>query len=243
MTESISSDPHNNSSDTSSLLGALNDNDRALVIDRCEKVSLKLGAVLSEALSVPKYIHFPLHGVVSTLARYGDGRVIEMATVGNEGCTGLGIIVGGDHELALQLVQSEGEALALRLADFRRLRTELPSFDAILSNYAQAYIFQILVGAACNGRHTLNERLARWLLQMQDRSRHRKLVITQEILAEMLGVRRQSVTLAAGALQEAGLIAYRRGAIEVLDRPKLEAASCECYTMVRATYERLLPQK
>lgn len=243
MNESLSSGRQTTLSTPPLLLGAFTSSDRAVIINSSEKVPLKLGTVLVEALTVPKFIYFPLHGVVSTIARYGDGRSIEMATVGNEGCTGIGIITGGEHELAMQLVQSEGEALALRLTDFRRLRTELPSFNAMLTNYSQAYIFQILVGGACNGRHSLNERLARWLLQMQDRSGQRKMVITQEILAEMLGVRRQSVTLAAGALQEAGLISYRRGAIEILDRAGLEAASCECYAMVKSAYERLLPQE
>ena len=228
---------------TSQLLGALDAADRQTIIDSCDEVPLSLGDVLIEAQTVPKFVYFPLRGVVSTIARYRDGRTIEMATVGNEGCTGIGIISGGEHELAVQLVQSEGEALALRLPDLKRLMTELPSFKEVLTNYLQAYIYQILVSGACNGRHGLNERLARWLLQMQDRSGRQKLVMTQEILAEMLGVRRQSVTLAAGALQEAGLLSYRRGTIEVLNREGLEAASCECYAMVRTAYERFLPQK
>jgi CRP-like cAMP-binding protein len=141
------------------------------------------------------------------------------------------------------VVQSDGAALAIPLADFMHLASELASFKVLLSNYARAFTYQILVSGACNGRHSLNERLARWLLQMQDRAGCPQLSLTQELLAEMLGVRRQSVTLAAGALQEAGLISYRRGTVEILDRNRLKDAACECYGLINAMYEELIPEE
>ncbi|MBS0232818.1 MAG: Crp/Fnr family transcriptional regulator [Proteobacteria bacterium] len=225
------------------MLQALAPGDRSLIERSCREVPLRLGEILVEAQNAPRNIYFPTRGVVSTIARYRDGSSIEMATIGREGCTGIGVILGGNRELATQLVQAEGTALALPLADFNRLASSLVSFKALLASYAQAFTYQVLISGACNGRHSLNERLARWLLQMQDRASSARMSLTQELLAEMLGVRRQSVTLAAGALQEAGLIAYRRGTVEILDRDALKEAACECYDMVNIIYDQLLPQK
>ena len=176
------------------------------------------------------------------VAVFADRTTVEMATVGREGLVGIGNILGGEHALARYVVPIPVLALAIEASRFRDVLRDSPELRATCNAYAQAFLGEALQTAACNSVHMVEERCARWLLMSHDRSDDDTLALTQEYLADMLGVCRSTVTLAAGALQRAGLIRYRRGAITVLDRLGLEAASCECYRIIRAQYERLLPR-
>jgi CRP-like cAMP-binding protein len=177
------------------------------------------------------------------VAVFADRTTAEMATVGHEGLIGIGNILGGEHALARYVVPMPAQVLAIEAAQFRGALRASPELRATCNAYAHAFLGEALQTAACNSVHMVEERCARWLLMSHDRSDGGTLALTQEYLADMLGVCRSTVTLAAGALQRAGLIRYRRAAITVLDRPGLEAASCECYQVIREQYERLLPRR
>jgi hypothetical protein len=159
-----------------------------------------------------------------------------MATTGREGMIAVDVVLGGDVALARFLVQVPGSALTIGIEPFRRVQAEIPGFAAMLLAYAQAYLVQIQQSVACNGVHSLEQRAARWLLMMRDRS-DSSFPLTQEILAQMLGVSRTAVNLTARSLQRAGLISYRRGIIRILDHEGLEDLSCECYWIVRRDFE------
>jgi len=187
------------------------------------------------------HIFFPDSGVVSVVAVYGDGRIIEMATVGREGCTSVQAIVGATTSSVRLLVQIPGGAAKMSQAAFSAAMESMPAFRNLMHAYMQAFLEQVLVSVACNGAHSLKQRLARWLLMMRDRSDDDRLQITQSLLAEMLGVQRPTITNAARELEAAGLIARGRRQLTVLDRPGLVAASCECYLLVRARIAFHLP--
>ena len=187
------------------------------------------------------HVFFPDTGVVSVVAVYADGSIIEMATIGREGCTSVQAIFGATRSSVRLLVQIPGGAAKMSLAAFTRAMESMPSFRSVMYAYAQAFIEQILVSVACNGAHSLKQRLTRWLLMMRDRGDDDALQITQSLLAEMLGVQRPTITNAFRELEGAGLIARGRRQVTMLDRPGLTAASCECYQLVRARLGFHLP--
>jgi CRP-like cAMP-binding protein len=188
------------------------------------------------------FIYFPDSGVVSVVAVYADGSVIEMATIGREGCTSVQAIFGARSSSVRLLVQIPGSASRLSRAAFTRAMESMPSFRSLMYAYAQAFLEQVLVSVACNGAHSLKQRLARWLLMMRDRGDDDSLPISQSLLAEMLGVQRPTVTNAAKELERAGLIERGRRQVTILDRQGLMGASCECYKLVRTRLSFHLPK-
>jgi CRP-like cAMP-binding protein len=206
-----------------------------------EFIRCQSGQILLDADGSLDSVYFPESGVVSVVAVYADGNVIEMATIGREGCTGVQAAFGAKSSSVRLLVQIPGGAARMSRAVFSRAMKSMPSFRGLMLAYVQAFIEQVLVSVACNGRHSLKERLARWLLMMRDRSDDDVMPITQNLLAEMLGVQRPTITHAIAELEEAGLIARGRRQITLLDRQGLIAASCECYQLVRERVASHLP--
>ena len=188
------------------------------------------------------HVLFPDSGVVSVVAVYADGSIIEMATIGREGCTSVQAIFGAERSSVRLLVQIPGDATRMSREAFTRATGSMPSFRSLMYAYAQAFLEQVLVSVACNGAHSLKQRLARWLLTMRDRGDDDALLITQSLLAEMLGVQRPTVTNAARELERVGLIARGRRQVTILDRPGLVEVSCECYLLVRARVASHLPK-
>jgi CRP-like cAMP-binding protein len=207
-----------------------------------ERIPCERGQVLLDADSALGHVFFPDSGVVSVVAVYADGSIIEMATIGREGCTAVQAIFGAKSSSVRFLVQIQGSATKMSHAAFTRAMGSMPSFRRLMYAYVQAFLEQVMVSVACNGAHSLKERLARWLLMMRDRDDDDALQITQNLLAEMLGVQRQSITNVAGELERAGLIARGRRKVTILDRQGLVDASCECYRLVRSRVAVLLPK-
>ncbi len=183
---------------------------------------------------------FPLSGMISLVALMSGGLGAEVATVGNEGMVGLPSILGAASSPFHVMAQLDGDAIRIPAHQLERSLPGLPHLSSLLGTYSQAFFVQTAQNAACNGLHSVSERGARWLLTTHDRADGDEFFLTQEYLAFMLGVSRQSVGHAVSGLQDQGLISYSRGAMHVLDRPGLEAASCECYETVRAEFSRLL---
>ena len=204
---------------------------------RCER-----GQILLDLDASIDHVFFPNSGVISVVAVYSDGNVIEMATIGREGCAGVQAFFGAKRSSARLLVQIPGSAARMSRAAFNRAMKSIPSFHGLMSAHVQAFLEQVLVSAACNGRHSLKQRLARWILMMRDRSDADVMPITQDLLAELLGVQRPSLTHTVAALQKAGLISRSRRQITILDRKGLIKASCECYQLVRERVASHLPQ-
>ena len=198
--------------------------------------------VLLDADSSLDHVFFPDSGVVSVLAVYADGNIIEMATIGREGCTGIQAVFGAKRSSAQFLVQIPGSAARMSRKAFMRAMQSMPSFRSLMHAYMHAFLEQVMVSVACNGAHSLKERLARWLLMMRDRSDGDDLPITQGLLAEMLGVQRPTITNAARELERAGLIERGRRQVTILDRRGLAEASCECYQLVRTRVAFHLPK-
>ena len=188
------------------------------------------------------HVFFPDSGVVSVVAVYADGSIIEMATVGREGCTGVQAVLGAKRSSVQLLVQIPGSAAKMSRVAFTQAMQSMPSFRSVMDAYVQAFLEQVMVSVACNGAHSLKQRLARWLLMMRDRSDGDALPITQDLLAEMLGVQRPTITNAARELERAGLIERGRREITILDRQGLTEATCECYQLVRARLAFHLPK-
>ena len=207
-----------------------------------EQIRCRRDQILMDADSSLDHIFFPDIGVVSVVAVYANGSVIEMATIGREGCTAVQAVLGAKNSSVRLLVQIPGSAPKMSRAAFTRAMGSMPSFRNLMYAYAQAFLEQVLVSVACNGAHSLKERLARWLLMMRDRGDDDALQITQNLLAEMLGVQRPTITNAAHELERAGLIDRGRSQITILDRQGLMAASCECYQLVRARVAFHLPK-
>jgi len=204
---------------------------------RCEREQ-----VLMNADSPIDHVFFPDSGVISAVAVYADGTIIEMATIGREGCSAVQAVFGAKQSSVRLLVQIPGGATQMSRATFTRALASMPAFRALMNAYVQAFLEQVMVSVACNGAHSLKQRLARWLLMMRDRGDDDTLQITQGLLGEMLGVQRPSITNAAKELERAGLIVRGRRQVTILDRPHLLAASCECYQLVRARVAALLPK-
>jgi len=228
--------PHQNH-----LLDALPAVDYDRLAPHLELVPMRLGDVLYESGAKLRYVYFPTTCIVSLLYVMEDGASAEIAIVGNEGILGISLFMGGDTTPSRAVVQSAGHAFRLRA---ELLKDEFGRFGPtmhLLLRYTQALITQMAQTAVCNRHHSVDQQLCRWLLLSLDRLQSNTLAMTQELIANMLGVRREGVTEAAGKLQDAGLINYRRGTITIVDRAGLEAKVCECYQVVRAEFDRLLP--
>jgi CRP-like cAMP-binding protein len=224
------------------LLLALPSSNLKQLMPELEQIRCRREQVLMDADSSLDHIFFPDIGVVSVVAVYADGSVIEMATIGREGCTSVQAVLGAKSSSVRLLVQIPGSAAKMSRAAFTRAMGSMPSFRNLMYAYAQAFLEQVLVSVACNGAHSLQERLARWLLMMRDRGDDDALEITHDLLAEMLGVQRPSISRAAHELERGGLIARGRRQITILDRQGLMAASCECYQLVRTRVAFHLPK-
>lgn len=231
------SDPRRNR-----LLAALPQAEWGRWLPHLEPVDMPLGKVLYESGSRLSHVYFPTTSIVSLLYVMEDGASAEIAVVGNEGIVGISLFMGGESTPSRALVQSAGQGFRLKanlmLQEFNRAGPVLH----LLLRYTQALITQMSQTAVCNRHHTLDQQLCRWLLLSLDRLDSEELAMTQELIANMLGVRREGVTEAAGNLQQAGLIRYQRGHITVIDRAGLERRTCECYAVVKKEYDRLLPQ-
>jgi CRP-like cAMP-binding protein len=207
-----------------------------------EHIRCQRDQVLMDADSSLEHVFFPDSGVVSVVAVYADGSIIEAATIGREGCTAVQAVFGAERSSVRFLVQIPGDAAKMSRAAFTRAMGSMPSFRRLMFAYIQAFLEQVLVSVACNGAHSLRERLARWLLMMRDRGDDDALQITQTLLAEMLGVQRPSISNAARELERAGLIERGRRQVTILDRQGLTKASCECYQLVRERVAFHLPK-
>ena len=211
------------------------------ILPALEPARLDMKEVLA-APNVPiRFVYFPLHGVVSLISTLADGTMVEVATIGNEGLIGLPLFLRANSLPFTAFVQVPGEALRIAAEAFGRLLREGPeAFSHLLYRYTQALFNQLAQHVVCNRLHPVAQRCARWLLLTHDRVGQAAFPLTHEFLAQMLGVRRASVTEVAGRLQKAGLIHYRYGIITILDRAGLEVASCECYGVIQQEYDRLL---
>jgi len=223
------------------LLSSLPAESAARLRSALEDVPLRLGESIYEAGVEMRHLYFPTEGIVSMLQVMEDGSSAEIAVVGNEGVVGIAMFMGGGGMTPSRaVVQSAGRAWRL---DGEMLRSEFGRGGELqhrLLRYTQALVTQMSQTAVCNRHHSIEQQLCRWLLMSLDRLPSNELVMTQELIANMLGVRREGVTEAAGKLQQEHIIRYARGRIEVLDRTKLEARVCECYAVVKKEYERLL---
>jgi CRP-like cAMP-binding protein len=223
------------------LLAALNAPEQERLFPQLELVPMPLGMVVHESGSHLGHVYFPTTSIVSLLYVMEDGASAEIAVVGNEGLVGVALFMGGETTPSRAVVQSAG--FAYRLAG-ARLKDEFGrngSMQHLMLRYTQALLTQMAQTAVCNRHHSVDQQLCRWLLLSLDRLPSNELTMTQELIANMLGVRREGVTQAAGHLQAAGLIKYRRGRITVIDRPGLEQRVCECYAVVKKEFDRLLP--
>lgn len=206
-----------------------------------ERVPMKLGSVLYESGTTLQHVYFPTDCIISLLYVMKNGASAEIAIVGNDGIVGISLFMGGETTSSRAVVQSSGYALRL---DSKQLKNEFhrsAPLQNLLLRYTQALLTQMSQTAVCNRHHSVEQQLCRWLLLSLDRLPDNKLIMTQQLIANMLGVRREGVTEAAGKLQAVGLIHYRRGKITILDRPGLEGKSCECYAVVKEEFDRLLP--
>jgi CRP-like cAMP-binding protein len=222
------------------LLGALSDEAFNRVLINLEPLDLHSGQVLYEAGDQLKYVYFPLTAIVSLLCTLENGASAEIAMVGNEGILGVSIFMSGRTTLNRAVVQTAGTGYRLKTKFLNEEFSLNGSMMQLLLRYTQALITQMAQTAACNRHHSLEQQLCRWLLLSLDRHESNELVMTQELIANMLGVRREGVTEAAGKLQRLGIIHYQRGHITVLDRANLELHCCECYQVVKDEFDRLL---
>jgi CRP-like cAMP-binding protein len=223
------------------LLAELPEEVRARIFPFLELVDLPLGKVLYESGGMLHHVYFPTNSIVSLLYVMENGASAEISVVGNEGVIGIALFMGGNSTPSRAVVQSAGQAFRLPSL---RIHEEFERHGALLYlmlRYTQALITQMAQTAVCNRHHSVDQQLCRWLLLSLDRLEGNDLTMTQELIANMLGVRREGVTEAAGKLQKAGVIRYSRGKITVLDRPALEKLSCECYAVVKQETDRLLP--
>jgi CRP-like cAMP-binding protein len=224
------------------LLLALPSRNLKRLMPELEQIRCQRAEVLMNADSALDHVFFPDSGVVSVVAVYADGSIIEMATVGREGFADVQAIFGAKRSSVQLLVQIPGTAVRMSRAAFMRAMQSMPSFRGVMDAYVQAFLEQVMVSVACNGAHSLKQRLARWLLMMRDRGDSDTLPITQSLLAEMLGVQRPTITNAIRELERADLIEHSRRQVTILDRQGLTEASCECYQLVRTRVAFHLPK-
>jgi CRP-like cAMP-binding protein len=233
--------PEDRSRTGNRLLDALTGEDFKRLHPHLDPVSWPAKQPLSAAGQPIEHVYFPQGGMVSMVTPLADGAVIEVGLIGKEGLVGAPILLGADIAPSETMVQMPGAALKIAASLLREQVGRSPTLLALLLRYVQALHVQVSQSAACNGRHPLNERLARWLLMAHDRMDDDVLPLSHEYIAMMIGVRRSGVTVAVGMLKTAGLIRNSHGKIIILDRRGLEAVSCECYRIVRDEYARLIP--
>jgi CRP-like cAMP-binding protein len=231
-------DPHGNR-----LLAALPDADFQRLVDDLEPVAMPLGMVLYESGVPLRHAYFPVSAVVSLMYVTEGGGSAGIAVIGCEGMVGVPLIMGGGSTPGQAVVQSDGAGIRMSAAVLRAAFAEGGALTRVLLRFTQALIAQMAQIAVCNRHHSIDQQLCRWLLVNLDRLPANELAVTQELISQMLGVRREGVTEAALSLQRAGLIDYRRGHITVLDRDALEHRACECHGVIRAEYDRLLPRR
>lgn len=224
------------------LLGALPADVQRRLFPHLERVSLPLGTVLYESGAPLRHVYFPTDSIVALLYTMGNGASAAIAVVGNEGVVGIALFMGGESTPSRAVVQSAGTAFRLADAQLKAEFGRHAELQHLLLRYTQSLITQMAQTAMCNRHHSIEQQLCRWLLLSLDRLPGDRLVMTQDLIASMLGVRREGVTEAAGKLQRLGLIAYSRGRITVRDRRGIERLSCECYAAVRKETDRLLPE-
>ena len=222
------------------LLDGLHEDARKRIFPHLESVAMPLGAVLYEPGDTLRHVYFPTDSIVSLLYVMESGASAEISVVGNEGMIGVALFMGGESTPSRALVQSAGTAWRLPGRLLKEEFNRHSEFMVLMLRYTQALLTQMAQTAVCNRHHHIDQQLCRWLLLSLDRLPGNKLTMTQELIANMLGVRREGVTEAAGKLQNLGVIEYHRGAITVLDRAKLEELSCECYAVVKKETDRLL---
>ncbi|MEO6391948.1 MAG: Crp/Fnr family transcriptional regulator [Pyrinomonadaceae bacterium] len=222
------------------LLAALPVNEYESLASKLEHVDFLLGEVVYEFGGQLDYVYFPTSSIVSLLYTMENGTSAEMGLTGNDGVVGIALFMGGGTMPNRAVVQSAGKAVRMRRKILQDQFALGGRFQQLLLRYTQALITQISQTAVCNRLHSVEQQLCRWLLLSHDRLKNDELVMTQEMIADMLGVRREGVTVAAGRLQDAGAIRYVRGRIKILDRKKLEGMACECYQVVKDEFDRLL---
>ncbi|MET0231422.1 MAG: Crp/Fnr family transcriptional regulator [Rhodanobacteraceae bacterium] len=223
------------------LLDALPADEWAMFEPHAEPIDLNLGDVIYESGRDQPYVYFPTDSIISLLYVMEDGSSAEIAIVGFEGLVGISLFMGGDTTPSRAVVQSAGGAFRIRGKAVRDAFVRSVSTQQLFLRYTQALLTQMGQTAVCNRHHNVDQQLCRWLLMSLDRLSSNELTMTQELISNMLGVRREGVTEAAGKLQRAGVIEYSRGRILVLDRSRLESMACECYDVVRREFARLLP--
>jgi CRP-like cAMP-binding protein len=224
------------------LLAALTATERERLYPHLQLVPMPLGKVLYESGDVMRHVYFPTDSIISLLYVLADGASAEISVVGNEGIIGVSLFMGGETTPSRAIVQSAGSAYRLIGQLLKEEFHRNGGMQLLLLRYTQALLTQMAQTAVCNRHHSVDQQLCRWLLLSLDRLVTNKLTMTQELIANMLGVRREGVTDAAGKLQKLGVIQYARGRITVLDRPKLEKLCCECYAVVKKETDRLLPR-
>jgi CRP-like cAMP-binding protein len=235
--------PSDGARQSNRLLDALPDEDYERLHDQLRARDVQQKQDLGEAGQRIVEVHFPVNAVVSILTRMDAGSTVEIATVGNEGVVGLTVAWGGDamNPREVATVQAPGEVVSMEAGAFRAELQRQGALTSLVERYTLAYFNQVSQQVACNGLHSVEQRCARWLLLTHDRVGADEFPMTHEFLAQMLGVRRASVTVTAGALQRRGVVEFSRGRVAVVDRAGLEDAACECYGVTREVYDRLLP--
>jgi CRP-like cAMP-binding protein len=233
-----STDPQQNH-----LLAALTPSERERLYPHLQLVPMPLGKVLYESGDVMHHVYFPTDSIISLLYVLADGASAEISVVGNEGIVGVSLFMGGETTPSRAIVQSAGFAYRLIAQLLKEEFHRNGGMQLLLLRYTQALLTQMAQTAVCNRHHSVDQQLCRWLLLSLDRLSSSRLTMTQELIANMLGVRREGVTDAAGKLQKLGVIQYARGRITILDRPKLEKLCCECYAVVKKETDRLLPHR
>jgi CRP-like cAMP-binding protein len=233
----VSGEPEHNE-----LLAALHATERGRIYPYLQRVAMPLGMVLYEPSDVLRHVYFPIDCIVSLLYVMENGDSAEISVVGNEGLVGVALFMGGESTPSRAIVQSKGCAFRLTA---RRLKDEFrrqSHMQLLLLRYTQSLLTQMAQTAVCNRLHSVDQQLCRWLLLSLDRLPSNQLLMTQELIANMLGVRREGVTIAAAKLQKLGVIRYSRGIVTILDRQKLEHLCCECYAVVKRETDRLRPR-
>jgi CRP-like cAMP-binding protein len=222
------------------LLAALSKQECSRLLPHLESVSLPLKQIIYAPNQVIEYVYFPTNGIISLVNVTQNGGIVEAATVGNEGMVGIPVLLGGDQMVGQAIVQVAGDAVRMKVDIFKREVTPGSTLHNLLLRYTLALMTLISQSVACNSQHSLEQRCCRWLLICQDRVKSDSFELTQEFLAQMLGVQRPSLSVVAATLQQAGLIRYSRGKMTIRKRSSLEATSCECYEIVKQEFERLL---
>jgi len=222
------------------LFAWVSEEELARLLPNLQPLTLSLGQVLYESGEKMDYVYFPTTAIISLLYIMENGSTAEIGVVGNDGLVGIAIFMGGDTTPNRAVVQSAGKAFKMQAREMKEEFTRGGRFHSLCLRYTQALITQISQTAVCNRLHSIDQQLCRWLLLSHDRLPTSRLIMTQELISNMLGVRREGITHAAKRLQKAGYISYVRGDMTILDRKGLEASVCECYQVVRTEYDRLL---